>query len=116
MAATEDDGADVGSVRRSPARPKRLAAEEASLIEIWRQVLGRDDIGPEDDFSALGGDLIAAIGIVGEAEDRGLPTSTELLFSKRTARGVCAEFAERKAASATATDGKSFPVSHMQLG
>jgi hypothetical protein len=109
-AVVPSDGGQFGSVTGS------VSAEEAALIEIWRQVLGRDDIGPEDDFFALGGDSIAAISVVGEGEDRGMPVSIQLLFAKRTVRGVCAEFAGPPDPAPLTAEAKSFPASQTQLG
>lgn len=42
-------------------------ADEAILLRIWSQVLGRDDIGIDDDFVAIGGHSLAAFEIVERA-------------------------------------------------
>ena len=36
-------------------------AREDSLFEVWRKVLGRDDLGVEDNFFERGGDSSAAL-------------------------------------------------------
>src|SRR5205085_12495543 len=34
---------------------------EAMLAEVWRELLGIDDVAPDDDFFALGGHSLAAV-------------------------------------------------------
>ncbi|MBI3270380.1 MAG: amino acid adenylation domain-containing protein [Planctomycetes bacterium] len=66
LAALPEDRA-----RRPPALPPSTR-EEALLLEIWRGVLGRDDLSLHDDFFACGGDSLAALQVVAAAEARGL--------------------------------------------
>jgi amino acid adenylation domain-containing protein/non-ribosomal peptide synthase protein (TIGR01720 family) len=55
-------------------------ATEATLAEIWREVLGVERIGIQDNFFELGGDSILAIQVVARARDRGLQFSLLQLF------------------------------------
>lgn len=59
-----------------------------TIRELWRVVLQRDDIGPDDDFFALGGDSIMAIQIVGRARGCGLALTPTQVFQAPTPRGL----------------------------
>jgi len=54
----------------SPAHGPRLSDSrvEQELLTIWRRVLERDDIGPDDDFFEQGGESIGAVQILAEIE------------------------------------------------
>lgn len=70
-------------------RRRRLAGE---LAAIWGEVLGREHVGPHDEFLALGGDSVAAVRIISRAEElTGAELSVALLMEARTV----AEMAER---------------------
>lgn len=45
---------------------------ETALLEIWKELLKRDDIGVEDNFFELGGDSIKAVQFEVEAEKQGI--------------------------------------------
>jgi aryl carrier-like protein len=53
---------------------------EATLAEIWAQVLRQERVGVEDNFFELGGDSIQSIKIVARAGQRGLKLSVRQLF------------------------------------
>jgi len=59
------------------------AAEEA-LVEIWSQVLRRDDIGIHDNFFSLGGDSIIGIQILSRAAQAGLKLTPRQIFRHPT--------------------------------
>ncbi|MFI1222524.1 MULTISPECIES: amino acid adenylation domain-containing protein [unclassified Streptomyces] len=63
--------------RRTPAAAPGEASHEAGpaavLAAIWREVLGVEAIGPDDDFWDLGGNSLYAIRIGALARERGLP-------------------------------------------
>ena len=63
-------------LRREAARA--LEPVEAVLVDIWRRILGVEQIDVADNFFALGGDSLAAAVMLTEAQ-RVLQTSTELL-------------------------------------
>ncbi|MEU5902640.1 MULTISPECIES: condensation domain-containing protein [Streptomyces] len=50
------------------------------LEDVWLRVLGRDAIGADDNFFALGGDSIIAIRLVAEARAAGLEFGVEEVF------------------------------------
>ncbi|KKK06543.1 type I polyketide synthase [Micromonospora sp. HK10] len=61
--------------RIMPARPASSPAATAAgsvqdrLADIWRLVLGRDRIEPEDDFFELGGDSLMGVALTGRIRD-----------------------------------------------
>lgn len=52
------------------ATPESLTATQSALRNLWREILGQQAIGLEDDFFALGGHSIRAIAIVSEIKRR----------------------------------------------
>lgn len=57
---------------------------EAKLLEIWKQVLGKDKIGVEDDIFGLGGDSILIFQITTRANRIGLGITPAHVFKSRT--------------------------------
>jgi len=69
------------------ARPASRAPRtptEAALCEVFAAVLGLDTVGAEDDFFALGGDSIVAIGAVRAARRAGFTLRARDLFANPT--------------------------------
>ncbi|HEY0603571.1 MAG TPA: amino acid adenylation domain-containing protein [Herpetosiphonaceae bacterium] len=69
--------------------PPRTAAEER-LAEVWRQVLGIQQIGIHDNFFELGGDSIISIQIVDRARQAGLQLTPKQLFEHQTIEALAA--------------------------
>jgi hypothetical protein len=46
---------------------------ERQLVEVWRTALGREHIGVNDSFGALGGDSLSSIGAIMEMQRVGVP-------------------------------------------
>jgi acyl carrier protein len=40
-----------------------------TLATLWRNVLGRDSVAPDDDFFELGGDSLTAVALTGRIRD-----------------------------------------------
>lgn len=63
------DRTALAAVQPAFARPTATVPQDASpgarVAGIWQEVLGTADIGPEDDFFALGGDSLSAIRMLG---------------------------------------------------
>jgi amino acid adenylation domain-containing protein/non-ribosomal peptide synthase protein (TIGR01720 family) len=57
---------------------------EATLVSIWSDLLGRDDIGTTDDFFALGGDSIVSIQMISRARQAGIPMEPGLVSTHPT--------------------------------
>lgn len=61
-----------------PARP--LSKSEKTLAEIWAEVLRVEQVGPHDDFFALGGDSILSIQIAAKAHAANLRITPLQIF------------------------------------
>jgi hypothetical protein len=58
------------------------------LLDLWREVLGRADIGVEDDFIAIGGHSLAAFEIAARAGAAlGVDLPRELILATPTVAG-----------------------------
>ncbi|WP_327232038.1 non-ribosomal peptide synthetase [Streptomyces murinus] len=71
--------------RRQPATPA-----EAVLLGVFRDILGSDDIGPDDDFFAIGGDSIVSLQVVSRARRHGLGLTARDVFEGATVAGIAA--------------------------
>ncbi|HVZ39806.1 MAG TPA: amino acid adenylation domain-containing protein [Candidatus Kapabacteria bacterium] len=60
--------------------------EEVVLARIWRDVLGLDGIGIDDDYFLLGGDSIRSIAICARTREAGIRISVAELFEHPTIR------------------------------
>jgi amino acid adenylation domain-containing protein len=80
--ALDDDAAPA----RAPASPT-----EARLLDIVREVIGRDDIGVDDDFFQMGGHSLLGTQVVVRARDAfGVELTLFHLFEGRTAATLAA--------------------------
>ncbi len=66
---------------------------EAKLLEIWKQVLGRNNIGVEDDIFELGGDSILIFQITTRATRAGLAVTPAQVFKFRNVATIMAQSA-----------------------
>ncbi|MBV9787617.1 MAG: amino acid adenylation domain-containing protein, partial [Chloroflexi bacterium] len=57
---------------------------ETRLAEIWKQVLGVEQVGIHDNFLELGGDSILSLQVVARANEAGLRLTPAQLFEHRT--------------------------------
>ncbi|MEM6613029.1 MAG: condensation domain-containing protein, partial [Cyanobacteria bacterium P01_C01_bin.72] len=57
---------------------------EAKLVKIWQELLGREVIGIKDNFFALGGDSILAIQVIAKASQVGIQLTPKNLFQYQT--------------------------------
>ncbi|MFI0242112.1 non-ribosomal peptide synthetase [Streptomyces sp. NPDC016845] len=92
IAIATDRGSVVGPAGHEDGSGGPETADMADLVaEVWGQVLGVSDVGPLDDFFALGGDSFRAVRVVRELQDRtGLMVPMHLVLEASSA----AEFAE----------------------
>jgi non-ribosomal peptide synthetase component F len=61
------------------------------VVELWCQVLGRSDIGPDDNFFALGGDSLKAARVLGQLKKRtGRRVGLRIAFKFPTPAGFAA--------------------------
>ncbi|MDR6985522.1 amino acid adenylation domain-containing protein, partial [Rheinheimera pacifica] len=61
---------------------------EALLCGIWQEVLGLDEIGTNLGFTALGGDSISSLQVVGKLRKQGYVLSLQDLFQYQTIAGL----------------------------
>ncbi|WP_281399365.1 non-ribosomal peptide synthase/polyketide synthase [Streptomyces flaveus] len=94
---------------RTPARLAAALADQAvrspleeRLLGLFRDVLGRADVGVEDDFFTLGGDSIMSIQLVGRARAAGLKFSARHVFEHRTPARLAAALAEQDGSASDA--------------
>ncbi|MCW8128736.1 phosphopantetheine-binding protein, partial [Microbulbifer halophilus] len=79
--------------RRSDSRaPVPAEGElERSILDVWRELLGRDNFGVTDNFFDIGGHSLAAIKVVARLRERlGRELPTTLLFDAQTVRALAA--------------------------
>ncbi|MFP3987378.1 amino acid adenylation domain-containing protein [Streptomyces sp. E11-3] len=76
---------ETAAARREPAGPA-----EAVLLAVFRDVLGTDAIGPDDDFFAIGGDSIVSLQVVSRARRQGLGLTARDVFEGETVAGIAA--------------------------
>lgn len=62
---------------------------EGKLLDIWRDVLDAQQIGPTDDFFRFGGDSIRAMQIVARGRELGLKLQPSMINTHRNVREIC---------------------------
>ncbi|WP_087687508.1 non-ribosomal peptide synthetase [Pandoraea sp. PE-S2R-1] len=66
-----------------------MTPTESLLFDVWRDTLGHDGFGRNDNFFAIGGDSLAALKVAANAQRRGLGQfSLEGLFAHPTLAGL----------------------------
>ncbi|MBN3006473.1 amino acid adenylation domain-containing protein [Chromobacterium alkanivorans] len=114
------DRAALPAPQTDEAAPTRGRApdtpQERTLAAIWRQVLGRDDIGADDNFFQLGGDSILGLQIVAQARQAGLALAARDIFSHPSIAELAAQVrpARQEAALAEIPPGAPLPLTPAQ--
>ncbi|WDE06111.1 amino acid adenylation domain-containing protein [Thalassomonas viridans] len=57
---------------------------EQTLLVIWQELLGQQDIGLNDDFFSLGGDSILGLQVIAKARKSGITLTPQQLFQHKT--------------------------------
>jgi len=92
--------ADAHSNGPGAVKKVSLSRAETELLDIWRGVLDREDIGIDDNFFDLGGHSLLAAKIVVIARQRlGVPLPVVALFETPTIRGIAAALEVESAAA-----------------
>jgi aryl carrier-like protein len=73
--------------------------EEAALAGLWREILGIDHVGKDDDFFAVGGDSILLLKLCARARERGLGLAPRDLFAHPVLGELAAALAARRASA-----------------
>ena len=78
---------------------------ENQLVRIWQRVLGRNDIGIDDNFFDAGGDSLLSVQVISQARIAGLELNLAQLFQHQTIAGLAAlaEIAPQAAVQNSAT-------------
>ncbi len=74
-----------------------------TLTALWRDVLGQEDIGPDDNFFSIGGDSLTCLTLVARARAQGLAFTPRDLFRNQTLRSLSAVVSNASVPSATPT-------------
>ena len=75
-----------------PDRPAPRTPTEGLVAEVWRELLEVDEVGPDDDFFAVGGHSLVAVQVVHELSQRtGVALDLETFFDLSTVEDVAAE-------------------------
>ena len=79
--------------RPAVATPYRAAetSGERRLAALWKEALGLEDVGIDDDFFSLGGDSVLAIQLAARARQEGLELSPQRMFEFPTIAGLAAQ-------------------------
>jgi amino acid adenylation domain-containing protein len=83
--------ATIATAPRSITPPRNET--ESKLLEIWKQVLGNNDIGIEDDIFELGGDSILIFQITTRANREGMDLTPARVFRHRDVAALAADLA-----------------------
>lgn len=100
----------------TPATDDAVASErEKELLAIWSRALGRDDIGVNDSFGALGGDSLSSIAALLEMKRVGVPDAISRgLYRGLTVRQMVRQEAEAGGASHQITAVNGIPVGSVE--
>jgi malonyl CoA-acyl carrier protein transacylase len=85
-----------------------VGKREQELLAIWSRALGREDIGVNDSFGALGGDSLSSIAVIMDMKRAGVPDSLARgVYQDLTIRDIAA----REKLAGPAKDGGPFQLS-----
>ncbi|EMY71668.1 condensation domain-containing protein [Leptospira vanthielii] len=70
------------------SNPEATNSYENIVREVWKDVLGVEEIGIDENFLALGGDSISALRVVSKLNDHGISISVQDLYLFLTIRGM----------------------------
>jgi len=86
------------AVRGSGSAPS--TPTQIQLAEIWREILGTEQIGEEDNFFDLGGQSLRAIPVLTEISNRfGIDLSVQDIFERPTLAGLAQRIEDRMLAA-----------------
>ena len=98
-----------------PASAPAETATEAWLVDLWREALGRDSVGVDDDFFELGGHSLLAVRIVARiGRDFGVEVPLQTVFDQPTIRRLAAVLDELAAQGEDVTAARLVPVDRNQ--
>jgi acyl carrier protein len=109
--ATDLDGAaDTPLLPGDGGAPPRTGLE-ATIVQVWRDGLGVDVIGVDDDFFALGGNSLVAVQLIAALRKAvGVRLPMRSLFETPTVAGLAARIEEIRAEEAAAPAAPAAPA------
>lgn len=82
------DPASAGTAKRKGTPPRN--AREADVLKTWRLVLGKEDMGVDDDFFDMGGHSLKAIQLVNRLQkELKIKAAIRDIFNNPTVRAFC---------------------------
>src|SRR5262249_38489249 len=82
------------AIRRGQRAGTGKDAIEQAIVEAWSKVLGTSEIGPNDDFFALGGDSLPAVQVMMQLNQTfGTSLGLQDIFDNRTVAGLAGAIA-----------------------
>ncbi|MDQ0457780.1 non-ribosomal peptide synthetase [Rhizobium paknamense] len=106
----KDQGAKIATAKRAPA-----SEQERVLTALLGELLRRDDIGPEDNFFALGGDSLLAVSFAARAHAAGVSFPAAGIFQHPTIAQIAARWPAKAAEPAKAEATRTEPTRTAQL-
>jgi acyl-coenzyme A synthetase/AMP-(fatty) acid ligase len=90
-------------LRTSRAYVAPKGSIETKLAEIWAEILGREQVGTEDDIFEIGGDSLLIFRIAARAGEAALPLTVRQFFQFRTIAELAGQVKETDAAPVAGT-------------
>ncbi|MDE9365083.1 amino acid adenylation domain-containing protein [Luteipulveratus sp. YIM 133132] len=81
LTETKDESGSYATVLAEPVHVRPAGVHDAAVCEAFASALGRDRVGPDDNFFLLGGDSITAIHLVAALRERGLIAAPRDVFA-----------------------------------
>ena len=113
---SETSGTDLGSTTIGSTSTGIVAPRnerEELLAEIWRNVLGVEEISVHDDFFELGGDSLLSIRVIARAGRAGIEISPDTFFDGPTIARLAAQESSDSSAEQAAVVGEA-PLTPIQ--
>ncbi|MGB3300380.1 MAG: amino acid adenylation domain-containing protein, partial [Phormidesmis sp.] len=89
--------------------------KERILLNIWQQILSREDVGIYDNFFEVGGDSISGMQIVSQAHEQGLQLTPAQLFEHQTIAEQAAIAKEKSADTFSTSLSTALPIGEVPL-
>ncbi|MET7771735.1 amino acid adenylation domain-containing protein [Nocardia sp. NPDC005366] len=92
-----------------------MGAAEETIALVYADVLGRGQVGADDDFFELGGDSVMSIHVVTRARSRGIGLTARDIFEARTVAGVARRATGVEPTADARPDAALFHPQHPEL-
>ena len=106
----DTDRALSGTERALSGTERALSHTEKTLLSIWQQVLGKNDITVDDNFFAVGGDSIIGLQIIAKARHHDITLMPKDIFAHKSVAALALMLAEAKPLEAIQVKSIPTPV------